>query len=518
MKRWQIILFSFLGVAIIGGAGYIGSTGQLPVPFGQQAEPTQVEAPPTVPVSHGDVEKTIITPGQLVNYSTIDLPAQVSGPIAEINVRPGESVTSGQVLARIGGQEALEAELAEAEIAVLEAQQALDAIYTNAGLHQAEAQQAISDAQQALDALAVDAPVQQAEAMDAIANAQQAVLDAEYQLSSLTAPADEASLAAAKSDVTLLKERLVKAEKAYAPYRSKPDSNLNKARTGGLWADAKQAYDAAVRQLNSLTGTATDLVRAKAEAGFALAQAQLAQAQATYDALQEGVDPVSLAIAEAELELAQMAYDTLEEGIDPTGLASAQANLTKAEVDLSLAQARVEALEITAPFDGVVLEVSVREGETVNDGSQILQMAAPQDLEVLTSVIEEDYPLVQVGQPVDIFFDAAPEVEATGRIDRIVPVRASDDRPLYRVYISIDDAPDVLVEGMTADAAVILESRTDVLRLPRSLVRATSDGSTTVTVWVGDHEESRTITTGLRGDLYVEILTGLEAGDLVVGQ
>jgi peptidoglycan hydrolase-like protein with peptidoglycan-binding domain len=72
---------------------------------------------------------------------------------------------------------------------------------------------------------------------------------------SLGATASEASLTAAQSDVTFAAQALAQAEAAYDPYRNKPDSNLNKAYYGAVWADAQMAYDTAVRQLNALTGS-----------------------------------------------------------------------------------------------------------------------------------------------------------------------------------------------------------------------------------------------------------------------
>jgi len=50
------------------------------------------------------------------------------------------------------------------------------------------------------------------------------------------------------------------------------------------------------------------------------------------------------------------------------------------------------------------------------------------------------------------------------------------------------------------------------------VVRARSDGSAQVEVWVNDHAEPRTVQVGLRGDSFVEILSGLEAGEQVVSQ
>ena len=72
---------------------------------------------------------------------------------------------------------------------------------------------------------------------------------------SLGATASEASLTAAQSSVTFAAQALAQAEAAYDPYRNKPAGNLNKAYYGAAWAEAQQTYDAAVRQLNALTGS-----------------------------------------------------------------------------------------------------------------------------------------------------------------------------------------------------------------------------------------------------------------------
>lgn len=65
----------------------------------------------------------------------------------------------------------------------------------------------------------------------------------------------EASLTAAQANVTFAAQELAQADAAYAPYRNKPDGNLNKAYHGAAWAAAQQAYDTAVAQLNALTGS-----------------------------------------------------------------------------------------------------------------------------------------------------------------------------------------------------------------------------------------------------------------------
>jgi HlyD family secretion protein len=145
-------------------------------------------------------------------------------------------------------------------------------------------------------------------------------------------------------------------------------------------------------------------------------------------------------------------------------------------------------------------------------------MADPAALELYATVIEEDYTVTEAGLLVDVFFDAMPERTVLGRIVRIVPEKLPGDRPLYAIYVELEEVPDGMAEGMTADAEIIIDSREDVVRLPRTLVKARSDGSAEIELWRNNQEVNRTIQTGLRGDVYIEILDGLQEGDLVVGR
>ena len=71
---------------------------------------------------------------------------------------------------------------------------------------------------------------------------------------------------------------------------------------------------------------------------------------------------------------------------------------------------------------------------------------------------------------------------------------------------------------MTVDSSIFLDQRTDVLRLPRSLVSARPGGTAVVKVWANQAIEERIVEVGLRGDTYIEILNGIAAGEEVVGQ
>jgi RND family efflux transporter MFP subunit len=196
----------------------------------------------------------------------------------------------------------------------------------------------------------------------------------------------------------------------------------------------------------------------------------------------------------------------------------AELDVWVAENKLIKAQTDLDSTRLTAPFAGVVLDVKAQVGESVGAGAKLIQLSDPRAVEVKASVIEEDLPLIQAGQPVDLFFDARPDAVVTGRVARTIPQRLAGDRPLYPVYITLDNLPEGLAPGMTVDTSIVIAGQPGVLRLPRSLVRARSDGTAQVKVWVNEQVEKRNIKIGLRGDQYVEIVEGLNEGDLVVGQ
>jgi RND family efflux transporter MFP subunit len=267
---------------------------------------------------------------------------------------------------------------------------------------------------------------------------------------------------------------------------------------------------------------------AVARAYLTLANQQLAGAQSAYDSMSDlpAEDPMR-AMALIALNSARNAQSnahsalslTLNTNPSATDIALADANLALAQANLTKAQADLDILTsgtITAPFDGIILESKAETQKSTPAGTELFIIHNPRDIEIQTTVVEEDLPYVEVGQKVELYFDALPDVEASGVVSRILPKRTSGDRPLYYVYITLDEVPDHLVDGMTADAAILIAQRLQVLCLPRALVHASSGNTATVEVWNGLTTEERQIEIGLRGDVYLEILSGLEEGEQVV--
>jgi multidrug efflux pump subunit AcrA (membrane-fusion protein) len=199
-------------------------------------------------------------------------------------------------------------------------------------------------------------------------------------------------------------------------------------------------------------------------------------------------------------------------------IASSESTLAVAQAKYDAAKAVLDSLQIKAPFDGVILESNAELGVTIAAEKTLFKVGDPKALEVEANITEEDFPVVSVGQEVDLFFDARSDLTITGSLDRIIPIRIEGDSPRYHIYITLDDVPDGLADGMTADASITITKREGVVCLPRSIVRASGVDKVILKIWNGIAEESREVTVGLRGDSDVEIISGLQVGDQVIIQ
>jgi len=234
-------------------------------------------------------------------------------------------------------------------------------------------------------------------------------------------------------------------------------------------------------------------------------------------------DAISKAQALDSLTMAKEELKTLEANLNwylgkPSGgdFINADSELEVAQAKYDAAKAVLDSLQITAPFDGVVFAVNAQIGETYPAETPLFTIGDPKALEVVANVTEEDYPIISVGQSVEIYFDARPDVTVQGKVERIIPKRIAGDSPRYEIYITLNEVPDGLADGMTSDTAITIAQRLGVVCLPRAVVRASGSETTIVKVWDGVQEAERKITLGLRGDTYVEIVSGLNEGELVV--
>src|SRR5260221_2682024 len=139
---WVVLAAS--AAAIVGGAGYLGYRRTL------ANAAAAVAAPPTVAVSRGLVVLSVTAPGQAVDTRAMTVGSPVNGRVEALELLPGQAITQGQALARLGDRQSFEAAVATARLQVLQAQQALDQLRAGAPQAAAQAQQQLAQAEKDL--------------------------------------------------------------------------------------------------------------------------------------------------------------------------------------------------------------------------------------------------------------------------------------------------------------------------------------------------------------------------------
>ncbi len=497
--KLRYILLGLLLIAAVAAAGYFGFRSAKP------EAPQAPVAPPTVRVERGDVSLSVTAPGRLVGTRETVLSFGASGKISELAARPGEKVEAGATLARLDPAP-LEERVATAQTELELAQARLAKLQGGSSVADLAAAQAdLARAQARLDEL------NRGPNAGDLAGAHADLTSAEAALAKLKTP-DATAVQNAQYGLETAKNSLWSAQVSRDAACGAPDNKIACDQAQATVGNA----DAAVRKAQE------DLARAQAgpsASDLQVAESNVARARGRLAQLNQQTGANDLKAAQLAFEQAQARLNDLNAGPNAVDLRQAQASVQAAEQALKRAQAELKAATLVAPYAGVVLEVKASQGESVISGAPVFRFSDPTQVEAEVTVIEEDYPLVQVGQQAELFFDARPEAKIGGRVARIVPQRsATSNTPVYPVYITLDAAAAELAPGMTVDSSVVIAARQNVLRLPRSLARARADGTTQVKVWNGASVEERTVKVGLRGSQYVEILSGLAEGDQVVSR
>jgi len=443
-------------LGILSGVIVIGTAGYLGFRSNSKT-PTSIQAPQTTTVSRCDVQQSVTAPGSVVNFQEDVIQMPFDGKLTGVFVQAGDTVKAGQVLAQFDST-TQENTLITAKMALAEL----------------TSPEAIANAELAVTTAQAD-----------VITAQTALNNQQYWENNALIQDQYANLVVAKANL----------DKAQAAYdRAHVGAYINNSDEAALYQAlyaAQQAYNTAQYYFSLYSQAPTQRQMNEARANLDLANATLTNAQNYFSALTGGNVPA-----------------------DATG--SSYDALVQAKLAVQTAQNDLDATKLSAPSDGIVLESNAVTGVIIPAGTNLFTVHAPKDIEMETTVTEEDFPFVKVGQKATVYFDALPNVTGNGTVSRIVPVRAPGDSPLYYVYLRLDQVPDGLVNGMTVDSYITIASRQGVLCLPRSVVHASGSNTVELQVWNGLGTETKKVEIGLRGDTNDEILSGLDEGEQVI--
>jgi multidrug efflux pump subunit AcrA (membrane-fusion protein) len=338
---------------------------------------------PSTPGSGGGV----VASGVVAPAQTADLVFTLSGKVEVVHVAEGDIVKASQPLMHLEGQEDLQAAASQAQFELLQAQQALDDLST-------------------------EAETARIQAMQDIIAYEKAVRDAQYALDNFTVPSNQAGLDTVEA-LNQMKQALDTARQAFEPYKYYSSTNSVREERKKALDEAQADYNAAVRRLQY-------------EYDLEVAQAQLNQALSDYATLKAGPDPEKVRLAEANLSNAQTQLAAAQAALDHLTLA--------APFDGTVASVNVHPGEWVIPGQSVL---------TLVDLSRLRVET--------TDLSERDVPKVEVGQQVSVFIEALGQqvTGQVSDISSLADTLGGD--VVYKTTIDLDAFPQGLRAGMSVE-------------------------------------------------------------------
>ncbi|MCM1344608.1 MAG: HlyD family efflux transporter periplasmic adaptor subunit [Lachnospiraceae bacterium] len=216
-------------------------------------------------------------------------------------------------------------------------------------------------------------------------------------------------------------------------------------------------------------------------------------------------------------ENAQITYQAKLESLKET--------LAEAEEEKEQADSRLQEFEdfvgtdgiLYAPESGIITSVSYEVGDRLVTNGRILSYATADNMSISVDVTQEDVVDLAVGDSVDIYFSAYPDVLYQGQIQSIdtTATARNSNTISYVVVIAVLGDTSALYGGMTADIIFVTERLEDVLYVSRKAI-VEQNGKTYVykKSALGSRELTE-VEIGISNGVNVEILSGLEEGDTI---
>ena len=220
-----------------------------------------------------------------------------------------------------------------------------------------------------------------------------------------------------------------------------------------------------------------------------------------------------------------------------TDLEDAQYDYDTAESSLGETESHLAETVITAPMDGVVVGEPQTAGTMAVQGTSnptvIMRIADLSQKQIMAKVDETDIGKIAIGQQATFTVDAYTGKTFTARVSKISQTDVSNTWDTtssstssssssssasviyYYVTLDVDDPDNVLLPAMTARVEINTSNKPDALAVPISALKTNNNGSYVLVVKDDGTTEERPVTTGIYSDEYVEILSGLEAGEKV---
>lgn len=194
---------------------------------------------------------------------------------------------------------------------------------------------------------------------------------------------------------------------------------------------------------------------------------------------------------------------------------SAEAKLRELEAAADVSRRQLEKTVIRAPIAGVVYDPAVRLGSYLNLGDPVAKVGRTEKVRVRVYVDEPELGRVAAGMPVTITWDALPNRNWKGSVERMPDqIAALGSRQVAEVVCVIDNPGGELLPGANVNAEIRSRVAENALTIPREALRRQSN-EPGVLLLQGDKVVWRKVALGVSAVTRVQVLEGLAEGDSV---
>ena len=270
------------------------------------------------------------------------------------------------------------------------------------------------------------------------------------------------------------------------------------------------------------------------------AKATAAQAQFDYERAKQNFEGHIL--AEADFQKAKSTLETAR-----ANLAATESRMNSTSADLVASRDSLSKTTVTAPIDGVVTALPIKEGEVTvigtmnNAGTQLMTVSDMASVEAVMMVDETSMPQVKIGQRSALTIDAYPNRKFEGTVTEVgsSPIPKTDPDLLtlvanseainFKVKIRIDNPPDTIRPGFSVTADIVTGRRDGATAIPiQALVvrdvpkkdKAPATGRSETEEGVYTIKDGKLefvkVKTGIAGELMIEALEGPKPGQEIV--
>jgi len=259
----------------------------------------------------------------------------------------------------------------------------------------------------------------------------------------------------------------------------------------------------------------------QAQATLASQEAQLAQARARKESAQRSADRAQR-LAERGAGTTQLSEDAaavVRESIE--AVRAAEGMVAQSEASLKLARVSRSKAELTAPFDGLLVEVIPDPGEELSPAAPVFEIIDDARLHVDASIDEADVGRLKLGQAATLKLDALPDRPIAGTLQKIGPAVRKDVKGARTlpVEVQVNDVQAATAlgvrSGMSANVDIRVAEKPDVVSLPTNVIIGRGAKRSVYRI-EGGAAKLRPVEVGLSNWDRTEITGGLAVGDEVI--